>query len=105
MTAEAAAVARRAAEIIQERGIHKGGVFDFATGRVCLLGAISAAVREQLGRSDAALASCALRAAAAAIVRVHGETIGFGQWNDLPDTDEQDVAKVLLQAADRLDVQ
>jgi len=108
MGREAADIARRAAEIIQERGMCKGAVSD-ADGRVCLWGALLEAAQERgLGwygdRGVQPLLAEAIRPLNLDNMSQFDGLLYGAAWNDRPETDERDVAKVLLQVADRLEI-
>jgi len=110
------AIARRAAEIIQERGKATGEMRDHL-GRVCALGALRAAKDEidrtvqPLRRSPADWRMCSIRAQIRELIHeqnapgyhdITGQDITT--WSDDPRTTEQDIAKVFLQVADRIEV-
>jgi hypothetical protein len=99
--AEAAALARRAAEIVQERGHTKGRGMD-SLGRVCLWGAVTVASDEvSHGYTHSATLTPALRC----LLLEQGEVdVDPIRWNDAPETTGTDVAKLLLQVADRLEI-
>lgn len=104
MSREAADIARRAAEIVQERGLAKGEGMD-ARGRVCFVGALHVAHRERLTRF------AYLSEAGLDIDTIHGhidlDRVTYRDvmaWSDAPETTEVDVAKKLLELADRLEV-
>ena len=106
MGREAADIARRAAEIIQERGICKGQ-YNSWDGRVCLWGALAAAVGgESFFDIPFALQGTFTDALGEMFPedRAAFSVIPGAKFNDAPDTDERDVAKVLLQVADRLEI-
>lgn len=101
MSRKGADVARRAAEIIQQRGKATGHLTDEAGG-VCYLGALFRANDE--ARTGQTLTSLGILTCTGAALRSMGLTADFVKFNDDPDTDERDVAKLLLQVADRLEV-
>lgn len=108
-----AELARKAAEIIQTRGQCKGSYSD-ADGRVCLWGALMEAHGLSTAFGSMQCASDLPERLAGPIYdelmlmfpeSARGNFIHPGaDWNDRADTDERDVAKVLFQVADRLDV-
>lgn len=108
MSREAADVARRAAEIQQERG-HCKGEYATADGRVCLWGSLIAAsgIDSIWGSSGSLPAEIYLpiHAALSDMFPNDSDTAHPGaSFNDKAETTERDVAKVLLQVADRLDI-
>jgi hypothetical protein len=102
MTAESPAtvadVLRRAAQIHAERGGCKGRFKD-GDGRVCMWGAIEAAVDEQ---SQTVATMITERQIEQAMQRRFATSAPYPgvDWNDLPATTDLDVQKVLLRAAD-----
>jgi hypothetical protein len=107
MSAEAAAVARRAAEIIQERGQCKG-VYAIEQ-RVCLWGALIEAAgltaRWNSAQDIPDHIYGALHSELRSLFPDDSDLAHPGAaFNDRRQTDERDVARVLLQVADRLDV-
>jgi hypothetical protein len=119
----AAEVARKAAEIVQQHGLTKGE-FYARCGAVCLWGALGVAATEGSSRSfhDRAMYGVlghdddepgapgmemydAFRLALAGRLKVPAlGWVGAG-FNDKPETTVEDVAKLLLQVADDLEVQ
>jgi len=113
-----AAIARRAAEIVQSKGKATGS-FQDASGRVCTLGAIRVALAEQglgyqldeTGMLSAPALSIGSRTNAGYAERIiskqleaqlGGHTVT--SWSDKPTTTVEDIAKQLGQAADTLEV-
>lgn len=105
MSREAADACRQAADAIQERGIAKGAYFEH-TGEVCLYGALAVALtgapRSLIGCTDPSLAE--IKVALGKRFDADSAIPGAFEFNDLPDTTAEDVAKVLLQVADELEV-
>lgn len=106
LSREAADVARRAAEIIQERG-HSKTHYEDDEGRVCAAGAIQLAAAgdayaDLTFHSHGGRVKTELRALLCE--RAGRKVFSIAYWNDSPGVDEADVAKALLQVADRLDV-
>lgn len=112
---EMAAVFRRAAEVLRERG-HCKGAFTDEESRVCLWGALAVssgvAIRNPYRIEGAAAtpeAREAMQAAAIAIVdrgvdgRAHDEFPG-ADWNDARDRTGTEVEKFLLQLADDAEI-
>lgn len=105
---QAADIARRAAEIQQERGHCKGNFRD-AEGRVCLWGALNAAAAE-LGLTECFVPfphvgwAEPIARELRKVLSAQDEGFPGASFNDRPSTDERDVAKVLLQVADRLEI-
>jgi hypothetical protein len=92
---EMAEVARKAAEIIQERG-KATGVGEDDEGRVCAHGALALA-------QEVTAVSFVARDQVLSRIR---DRVGWhvAQWSDLPTTTEADIAKVFLQVADAAEV-
>lgn len=108
MSREAADVARRAAEIMQERGICKKTYHD-NEGRVCLWGAVMEAYDAFFGVK--VLMPVMMPAGIYTPIYTtlerrypYDQGLPGADFNDLPETDERDVAKVLLSVADELEV-
>lgn len=91
-----AAVARKAADVIQARGKATGEMVD-AHGRVCAHGALIEAGR---GYS----ASCRLFVLDRVILLRAAQPLSLAAWSDLPTTTAADIAKLFLQVADDLEV-
>lgn len=109
MSREAAQIAREAARIVQERGLAKG-VFQDAEGRVCMHGAVGAALGcEKL--KDSQHVYMQINEALERHIEGTPNRVLLGlpglpgvAFNDHPATTAIDVAKVLLKVADDLDV-
>jgi len=101
---EMAAVARRAAELIQERGKATGDLRDEAD-RLCALGAMYVASTGKYWLRPHPEVEKVLRQA---FTRRISEPFGFSpsipEWNDNKKTTAEDIAKVYLQIADELEV-
>jgi hypothetical protein len=113
MSREHADIARRAAEIVQTKGLCKGFLFDHE-GRVCMWGALQEASVELHGNlrplygthgfnTDNAIVRNVI-AAALGESAVRNLFPGAEKFNDLPETDEKDVAKFLMSVADDLEL-
>lgn len=116
MSHAAAELARKAAEVLRERGQHKGSLLS-ADGRVCALGALCIAKgcpalstsELLLGAESASPESevyTALRdryGMLTAYVNVFGSLRSIAAWNDDPTTTQADVEKAFLQIADELE--
>lgn len=108
MSAETAEICRRAAEIVQKKGLCKGFLFD-DEGHVCMWGALHEASVALYGSLNPLFPYGDYGAIHMAIAgRVGGEFSlenfpGAADFNDLPETTETDVAKFLLGVADDLD--
>jgi hypothetical protein len=108
---KAVEIARRAAEIIQQRGKATGHFID-DLNRVCTLGAMQVAIDElvlRLSLSDEKsysywMAGSRLGDKISAVIRGQG-ALSIANWSDLPSTTEQDIAKMFLQLADELEVE
>lgn len=99
------AVARRAAVIIQQRGKATGEMRDHL-GRVCALGALRTA-RDEMNMSadhmDWRMSS--LRAQIRQLLKEQNAPgYDITGWSDDPRTTVEDIAKVFLQVADRIEV-
>jgi hypothetical protein len=92
-------VARKAAEIIQDRGKATGVLEDDRSGQLCAMGALWAAQRSFGFYSGL----CVGRVSGRASRLVNWYTLP--RWNDLPTTTEQDIAKLFLQVADNLEIE
>jgi len=120
-----AAIARRAAEIIQVRGKTKHELYDSATGRVCAIGALRLAMAEQdlgwrfnplrgvdaggLSRPDAARCEEMIVESFQRKMRQISNLprpMTVPEWNDatLPGNSAEDIAKAYLQVADEIEV-
>jgi len=117
-----AAIARRAAEIIQQRGKTKHMLID-NSGRVCTVGAIRMALAEEgIGwryvggddfavepdresREQAGLAEQVITEAFAKKVGIYGHGRSIPEWNDgYGDNGVDVIAKTFLQVADEIEV-
>lgn len=87
------AVLKKAAEILQERGLHKGHYIDHNTGRVCMLGAIGIALD---GDSYSGMFCENLDVLAEAVGIEHIPT-----WNDMKSRRRGQVIKKLLEMAEK----
>jgi hypothetical protein len=107
MSREHADIARRAAEIVQTKGLCKGLSFD-DEGRVCMWGALHEASEEMTGSVGVLYRSGSVGPVFVAIadrLGLHpGPFVGAKAFNDLPETDEKDVAKFLMSVADDLEL-
>lgn len=94
-----AAIARRAAEIIQQRGKAYNEYQD-SLGRVCAVGALRVALRELAQDLKARSYEVLLRH------HLHQAMphISLTQWSDQPTTTEEDIAKLFLRTADEIEV-
>lgn len=107
---KAVEIARRAAEIIQQRGKATGHFID-DLNRVCTLGAMQVAIDELVLRvSDEDsysywMAGSRLGDKVSAAIKGRGYVSSIANWSDRPSTTEQDIAKVFLQLADELEVE
>lgn len=109
---ETAAVLRRAAEVLRERG-HCKGRFEDDESRVCLWGALAVAsgtaVQSPYRLDPAFLNGEVMRATAIAIANRGVDERGYDEfpgadWNDEPKRTGTEVEKFLLQLADDAEV-
>lgn len=104
MANKAAEVARRAAEIIQERGQCKHRL-ETPDGQVCLWGSIYTAARELSAPLDELEGKFFPLLREIVPNSVGSPWLPGVEFNDAPDTTERDVANLLLQVADRLEIE
>lgn len=101
---EVSVVLRRAAQLIQERGWIQGDYYsgNSHTGRVCAEGAISAAISKEGRAHPHYLSSREQQLFSAAIFRVEGRFLDFGDlpgWNDASERSRDEVIGLLERAA------
>lgn len=109
MSAQAAEVLRQAAQVVETRGHTKGGYEDWATGAVCMWGAINVCLS---GAADSTLKHLA-DPAYIELQRTFQKRFpldnclspGAYAFNDLPETTGKDVQKFLLSTADEIEFQ
>jgi hypothetical protein len=106
MSREAAELARSAAHIVQQRGLSKAQLLG-ADGSVCMHGALNVALcgNANLFANHVTAHKEVLKVLA---YRFHDDASsafpGADSFNDLPETTATDVAKVLLNVADELEL-
>jgi hypothetical protein len=97
-------VLRRAAEIHAERGGCKGSTDD-AEGHICMMGAVFEALH-QTDESYGSQMFTAVREAVHLAAHAVDPRLDYGsEWNDLPETTDEDVQKFLLRVADEVEFQ
>jgi len=118
MSKEAAELARKAVDVLRSKGHHKGKLQDERTGAVCLWGAVFEAADVDVASSNADKFDRAYDRDPIRELRKFFRVLFEGsftdkilhttwpgaEYNDLQETTQEDVEKVLLQAADKLDV-
>lgn len=84
--------AREAAAIVQERGHCKEDYVD-AEGRVCILGAITAACKGNMEYEDL------IENTVGMLLGMEPMLMNVGSWNDQPEIGQQQVVNILIGAA------